>query len=58
MVKEYDGWAIKTKEGKLLRWSFCRTRTELVQEIAGEDYWRIQRRKGQKIVKVNLVEVE
>ena len=57
-MEKYDGWAIKTKEGRLLMWSASRTRTELVQEIAGEDYWRVQRREGAKIVKVKLVEVE
>lgn len=58
MSKEYDGWAIKNKEGRLLMWSATRTRTNLVQEIAGEDYWRIRRRQGEKIVKVKLVEVK
>lgn len=58
MEKNYDGWVVKTKEGRLLMWSFSDTRTEIVQDKAGEKWWRSNRKNGCKIVKAKLIEVE
>ena len=56
-MRNHDGWVIKTKEGTFLLWSFLRTRTKVVQRV-GKIYWRYLRTKrGAKIVKVKLMEV-
>jgi len=57
MKKKYDGWAIKTQEGNILLWSVSDTRTEIVQKKAGMRYWRARKKRGWKIVKIKLVEV-
>ena len=58
MTKNYDGWTIKTKKGRLLVWAVSDTRTEIIQEKAGEAYWEKRMRRGDKIVKVKLIEVK
>ena len=67
-MAKYDGWILKPPKGYLHELKFRRTRKEVMQAIEEQilslpsnlrtlNSWRKYRRKGWKIVKVKLVEV-
>lgn len=57
-MKNYDGWAVKSKEGKLLIEFIDKNWIGVIREIGGEKIWKIWKKHDYKIVKVKLIEVE
>ncbi len=57
-MDRYDGWIARHKSGRILAWSFGLTRTDVIHRRIGLNLWQAWKRKGYKLVKVKLIEVE
>ena len=60
-MKDYDGWLVKNRQGKLIHWTFGETKSDVIRSLENryDDHWKtLEEKYGFRIVKVKLMEVK